>query len=499
VGNNYTVTIPRDEFCDTATLTWKELHTVDFTFDQPFHLPLAEQQYLLVEKVIRIIPRKRLVAFGTWQDKSVVAKLFFSPKHAKRHLEAEVAGLKILRDHKIPSPALYYNGWSEDNRVYVLLFERIFESKNLAEIWQEKESADSLLPLMQAIVTELATHHVLGVLQHDLHLKNFLLTRKRIYTLDGAQIELLPSILPKKASMENLALFLAQLGAGYEEYQEKLFRHYAKARGWLLKQEDIVELFLLIKKWNSERWQQFEKKIFRNSSHYGCIRDFRTFTMYDRQYAYPDFLHFLHHPETAFHHPTAVVLKSGRSATVIKVKLDHHEFVIKRYNLKNLWHRLRRCLRPTRAWASWRLAQKLELFGIHTAKPAAFIEKRYLGFRSQSYYVTEYVSGERADQYFTAHQHQEETIMTMIKRVTTLLRNLRKVEVTHGDLKITNILIDKDKQPVLIDLDGAMEHASLSSLRAAWRKEIKRFLRNFQHQPVIREKFKAELERKSTT
>ncbi|TAK74826.1 MAG: hypothetical protein EPO11_06350, partial [Gammaproteobacteria bacterium] len=464
-------------------------HDADFTFDQPFHLSLAEDQRLFAENIVRIIPGKRLVAFGVWQDKSVVAKLFFDPKHAKRHVEKELAGLKALRDNKIPTPALYYNGWSEDKRVYVLLFERIFESKSLDEIWQEKESTESLLPLMQAIIKELATQHVLGVMQHDLHLKNFLITRKRIYTLDAAQIELFPSILSKKQSMENLALFLSQLGVGVEEHQKILFQYYAKVRGWLLKKEDIVEIFLLIKKWNDERWRQFEKKIFRSSSRFERIRDLSTFGMYDRRYAYPELMEFLDWPEAVFDHPTAVTIKAGRSATVIKVVLDQRELVIKRYNIKNLWHRLRRCLQTTRAFNSWRLAQKLCLFGVNTAKPVAFIEKRYAGFRGQSYYVTEYVAGEQANEYFQQRQAQEEKITDLVKQITTLLKNLSKLDITHGDLKITNILVDNDQHPVLIDLDGAVEHASLSSLRSAWRKEIKRLMKNFRDQPLIREKF----------
>jgi len=484
------VTIPGEDVRETNTLTWKDLHAAHFAFDSPFEIPLIDDQVFSADEIIRIIPGKRLVAFGTWQEKPVVAKLFFDKKHAKRHMEEDLAGVERLRENKIPTPPIYYYGICKDKRIYILLFKRIFDAKSLHDIWLKKKNPERLLPALKGVTVELATQHVLGILQNDLHLKNFLLTRKKIYTLDGAQIELFPVLLSKKTSMHNFALFLSQLGVGTEELQMKLFNHYASSRGWLLKPEDTTELFMMIKKWNHERWLRYQKKIFRESSEFACMETWSKWGVYDRNYAKPEFERFLHDPEMAFHHATAVVLKAGRSSTVIKVTLDQQELVIKRYNLKNFWHRLRRCLRTTRAATSWRLAQKMKLFGIPTAKPVAFIEKKYFGLRGKSYYVMEYVPGEHGGSYFMRHRGEEEKVNEMVARIAKLLKNLAKLEVTHGDLKITNVLIDDQENPRLIDLDGAAEHAALSSLRAGWRKEIKRFLENFQDDPALQEKFK---------
>lgn len=473
---------------DLHNLTWKDLHKSTFSVSTPFQLVLSDGQVFLGEQVVRVIPRRRLVVFGMWQDKPVVAKLFFD-RHAKRHMKKDAAGIRILKENRVPTPALYYQGISKDKRVRVLIFQRIFKAKSLEEIWRERESTESLLPLLKAVMVEFATQHVYGVLQNDLHLKNFLITKKTMYSLDGAQVEPFPYLLPKKPSLNNLALFLAQLGVGIEKYQELLFRHYAKSRGWLLKKEDIAELHSSIEKWNVERWQKFEKKIFRSCTDFACFQEARSVGMFDKNYATPELMAFLKNPEAAFNHTTAQFLKIGGSSTVVKVVLDNRELVIKRYNIKTVWHFLRRCLRPTRASQSWRLAQKLHLFGVTTAKPIAFLEKRYLGFRGKSYYVTEYVSGEHAGEYFDRNYKDDSKVNEMVKRITTLLKNIAKLEISHGDLKISNILINQQEQPVLIDLDGTAEHISLSSLQKAWRKEIKRFLKNFQNQPVIGERF----------
>lgn len=467
---------------------WKNLHTARFAFDSPFYLDLLESSPFVAEKVVRIVPGRRLVAFGTWEGKPVVAKLFYDAQHAKRQLEKDLSGIKILTEHKIPTPVLYFQGVSEDRRVYILLLERIFNAKNLDEIWSKKE-VEELSPLLHAVTFELATQHVFGIFQQDLHLKNFLIANNKIYTLDGGQIALLTQPLAKKWSLENFALFLAQFGIGVKEFQEKLFRYYAALRGWQLKEADFFELFSAIEKWNEKRWLHYEKKIFRHATQFVRREDWHTFCMYDRHYAGAEFMQFLKNPDEIFNHKTTTVLKAGRSATVVKISLDGHELVVKRYNIKNIWHRLRRCLRITRAATSWRLAHKLVLFGVATAKPVAFLEKRFFSLRGQSYFVMEYVSGEQAD------QNQLDTVL--VQKICALLKNLAQLQMTHGDLKLTNILLDARKQPVFIDLDGSEEHVSSTSLYRAWQKEIERLLANFHDQPEVAERFREELRKTS--
>lgn len=470
-------------------LTWKDLHTANFEFNAPFRLALDNDEVFSAEQVVRVLPKRRLVAFGYWQGKPAVAKLFFDAKRAAKHIKRDVAGVNSLLENKIPTPAIYYQGLSQDRRIYVLIFERIMDADNLEVLWKQRQDVQQVVPVLQAVILELATQHVLGVLQKDLHLKNFLVTEKTIYTLDGGEIDFLKILLSKKMSINSLSLFLSQFGIGMEALQEKLFRFYAKSRGWLVKPGDVAEVFFTIKKCNADRWQQFEKKIFRECTAFVRIHDWKKQGMCDREYAGEEMLYFLQHPDEVI--AKSQMLKAGRSATVIKANLDGREFVIKRYNLKNWLHRLRRCLRPTRAHSAWRLAQKINLFAVATAKPVAYLENKCLGFYGKSYYVTEYVEGEHLGEYFKDKNIIERN--TMIKAVADLLKNLSKLEMTHGDLKMTNILVNAKTQPVLIDLDGASEHVSLSGLRKSWTKEIKRFLKNFQYQPDLQQAFKKEL------
>jgi tRNA A-37 threonylcarbamoyl transferase component Bud32 len=497
VENGYTVnTTPHLHEPSLVSLTWNDLQAIDFKFNTPFCLYLDNKQALICERIVRLIPKRRIVVYGLLNGKHIVAKLFIDAKRAKLQLEKDIAGIKLLKENKVPTPALIHQGTTLDQRAHVLVLDRITYADNLAEIWQSKHNVDTIVMLaLQAVVLEIATQHVFGIVQQDLHLKNFLVTEKVIYTLDGGQIQIFPPLLPKAASMNNLALFLSQLSVDAEGYQEELFKHYAKARGWQLKPQDFVDLMLLIKKWDALRWEKFQKKIYRECTQFVGVEGWRFKGMYDREYTGPELMDFLASPDSAFKNNKAEILKAGRSATVIKVTLDDRDYVIKRYNIKNMWHRLRRCLRQTRASLSWRLAHKLRLFDVPVARPVAFIENRLAGLRGSSYYVTEYVSGEHAGTYFDRHLNNNTLITEMVKRIHLLLKRVSKLELTHGDLKITNILVNTDHQPVLIDLDGALEHMSLSGLNKTWEKELERFLRNFDVDSIIRKQFEAEFER----
>lgn len=484
-------------------ITENKFYTADFGFNEAFELHLDNGDIFTADKVARLIPGKRVVAFGQWQGKPAVAKIFFDQKRAAKHLEKEMAGVKALHDHQIPTPLLYATAQSDDKRCYVAIFEYLQSSVSLEQLWREKKHISEVLLVMHAVITELATQHVLGVVQQDLHLKNFLIAEKEVfnteehisherihvYTLDGAEVTITPPILPYKESMRHVALFLSQLGVGVTNYQLQLFRYYAQQRGWIVRRKDIVELFKLIKLTNAQRWMKFKKKIFRSSTDFACISDWKRLTMYDRKYAGPEFLQFISEPDTLFSKSTVCLLKAGRSSTVMKVTLDGRDYAIKRYNMKNMFHWLRRCLRPTRASKSWQFAQQLQLMFVPTAKPVAFIERRVLGLRGKSYFVTEFVPGSDVGKFFATHDADQEATSTMIARLSLLLKSILELQITHGDLKLTNLLLDKDQQPLFIDLDGMQEHSSRSSLRKAWRSEFKRFLSNFSTQKNIRDTF----------
>jgi tRNA A-37 threonylcarbamoyl transferase component Bud32 len=393
-------------------------------------------------------------------------------------------------ESNVPTPKLLYQGQEDKKRIYIILYERIMDADNLLHIWQNKSSIEELKPLLYSLVMEIATQHVLGLLQKDLHLKNYLVTEKCIYTLDGGQILKFDRPLDEERSLEYLCLLLAQFGVGMNAIQVELYQYYAQLRGWILKSYDVKKFKKILQQKKVERSENFQKKIFRNSSQFKHIEKMTKTITYDRSYTSSDFLHLLETPEKLFADPAAVVLKKGRSSTVVKVMVDGKSFVVKRYNMKNSWHRLRRTLRETRAKKSWRVSQHLFSEGVATAKPVAFIENQFLGFRGPSYFLMEFIEGEHIGAYFRTFQVESINVFQqMAGKIAALMNDLAELKITHGDLKMTNILVCNDK-PYLIDLDGIKEHSSEKSLSAELRKEIKRFMRNFENSPSVLALFK---------
>ncbi len=473
----------------TEELTWNKLLHVNLKTAVPVMLTLTDQDLpVCCEKIVRVIPKKRAVFFGTWNEHSVVIKLFYDKRSAKRHYENELAGLEALQISGVPAPSVLFHGVLFKKHAYVLVLEQITEAYNLDDLWQQKSNPDELISIMHAMTIELATQHVLGIIQHDLHFKNFLLKGNQIFTLDGGSIECLHELLPKKESLDHLALFFSQMGVGAEQLQQKLFQTYAKSRGWIIKRADIQFLYASIKKWNEKRRENYQKKMNRNSTAFARVKKPLSLVMYDRDYLSDHFKKFLVNPEIAFADTTLEILKAGGSSTVAKVEMDGRPIVVKRYNIKNIWHWCRRALRSTRAATSWKLANTLRLFGVATPKPIAFIEKRFLGFKNKSYFVMEYVQGPNLLDYFANYQPHDVRMEKVAVRVATLLKNITKMKMSHGDLKGTNILI-ANEQPILLDLDGMKEYATLSKANRVYKTEVKRFLKNWDRQPTVRALF----------
>ncbi len=471
-------------------ISWKLLKKADRLIPVPFILKLRnEGKPLYCEKVIRVIPGKRIVVFGEWDHKPVVAKLFFNRSKAKKHLQRDLKGIEILTTANVPTPKLYFDGTDVKKHIHVLIFEKITDSCNLDLLWQEKTDVEEHTPLMRAVTIELATQHVMGIVQRDLHLKNFLVTSKTIYTLDGGSIEYFEGgPLPKKESLEHLGLFFAQLGAGTQELQKQLFDLYASSRGWIVRPADTLLLQQSIQNSLMQRWERYQKKIMRNCTAFAHMRRLATTIMVDREYQSENFLHFLKHPDIYFAKSDTQLLKAGGSSTVVKIRIDQRFFVVKRYNIKDMFHWLRRCIRPSRAVKSWQLAHHLRLEGISTAKPIAYIEKNFLGLRGKSYFIMEFVPGIHAGDYFSQYQPNKIAYEHTAQRIVSLFKNLAELRLTHGDLKMTNILLDHDK-PVLIDLDGMYQHNGNRSFKRAFHKEMQRFMRNWEGFPSIKEMF----------
>ncbi len=184
-------------------------------------------------------------------------------------------------------------------------------------------------------------------------------------------------------------------------------------------------------------------------------------------------------------------LKNDATTTLARISVNQHDLVIKRYNIKHWRHAFSRAFRPSRAAISWRNGHCLLQHNIKTAKPVAMIEYRWGLIRHKAYLICEYHQGVECASYFQQDELSTEQRRVMQNIIDTLSA-LFELNISHGDLKATNILIC-DEAAVLIDLDGMRKYYLSFRFRRACRKDIKRFLKNWQQLPILQSLFRQQL------
>lgn len=190
----------------------------------------------------------------------------------------------------------------------------------------------------------------------------------------------------------------------------------------------------------------------------------------------------LNNIETAFGAPDKI-LKDDPTSTVIVIHIDSKPVVIKRANIKNIYHRCRRFFLPSRARKSWCNAHQLLQTGINTLTPLAFVEEKYGPLNGRSYFLSNYIEGKNALHYFQDESKRARwpiAIKNLIHLTTTLADNW----VSHRDLNLNNIIF-KDEKPWLIDLDSMCHHSFFWIAKRAAKRDRERFFQNCLETPGV--------------
>ena len=148
----------------------------------PFRLKLkysGQSSELLCAEVLRVLPGKRLVCFGEWNDQQVVAKFFLDPERSDRHCAREERGVSAFVDADIKTPALLFKGVLSPDNTPVLGFQRVVRARNLSDVWKQEARDDQPAGLLQRAAAVIAGQHKAGFKQDDPHLKNFLTSIKK--------------------------------------------------------------------------------------------------------------------------------------------------------------------------------------------------------------------------------------------------------------------------------------------------------------------------------
>lgn len=190
--------------------------------------------------------------------------------------------------------------------------------------------------------------------------------------------------------------------------------------------------------------------------------------------------------ETALHN-TDAALKHDRTTTVIKLELSSGDFVLKRYNPRNQWHKIKRALRVSRANRCWLMSYAFERAGLNVARPVLMVEKRFGPIRFNAYFINEYLQGSELLTLLPKMGSIEKK--AVLQAVKDAFNKMRDAKITHGDMKASN-LIWRNGQLFFIDLDAAAKHRNRVIWSKSHNKDRKRFMKNWADHPDLLELFK---------
>ena len=426
--------------------------------------------------VVRHLPNRRLVCRGKWGDVNVYVKLFFC-KDYRRYAQRDEMGARYLTAANLLTPSLLYAGDLPSGKGAVLIFQEIANAENAETLWAQLNK-NARFKLAKHLVKTVAQHHQANLLQTDLHLKNFLVKDENIYTLDGDGIRRSASLSLQRA-LKNLSVLFSKFDVlDMENWLAELLQTYSDARGLKLLPDAASIKAMTCAHRQKVVSSYADKKVFRQCSDVNITASQRLFIAASSN-AYMKLPKNVAELEALIQ--PSNLLKNGNTCTVVLAEIDNKKVVIKRYNIKSFWHSLSRAFRPSRAAASWANAHRLNILGIATAKPTALYEQRTIGLRGKAYFLAEYLDLPDVAEYFAQTQNKTQR-SEAVKNIVTLFYKLYLLQISHGDMKATNIKM-QGTQPALIDLDSMRQHHKTNI--AAHVRDLQRFMQNWQNDNAL--------------
>lgn len=173
---------------------------------------------------------------------------------------------------------------------------------------------------------------------------------------------------------------------------------------------------------------------------------------------------------------TDAIFKHGKTTTVTKLAMLEDALVLKRYNPRSQWHKVKRALRRSRALRCWRMSYAFQNAGLNVAQPIFMIEQRFGPIRLDAYFASRMLCG---DELFDLLPSLDSQVQREVaESVNDAFARMRQAKVTHGDMKATN-LIWSDGKLFFIDLDAAIQHRTLLTWRKSHQRDVKRFMKNW--------------------
>jgi tRNA A-37 threonylcarbamoyl transferase component Bud32 len=163
-----------------------------------------------------------------------------------------------------------------------------------------------------------------------------------------------------------------------------------------------------------------------------------------------------------FFYKDTELITLGRLASV---RPDGPHLLLRRLNYGRLSHRLRDWFRPSRAQRAFRWGLALEAAEVRTPRVVAASEDRWWRMPLRAFLLTEEVPGARNLTEYLGQPGSGSD--SFADRLGAVIGRLHQAGFSHRDLTGSNILVDRQELPWLIDLDGVRRLLPIGLRRAA--------------------------------
>lgn len=376
-------------------------------------------------RLIREVPNRRAVFFCKFKNKPAVLKIFI---HEKDYI-AETKGLFWLNSANISTPKILFIG--KIDKIFYIASERYVKAIDVEGFIRQEKNLSNITDIVNQVIE---VNHLLfekGLLQRDNYLKNYLVSGNRVYPIDAGMIK--KTIFFKRwQQVINLSLL-------FSKFDQKTFNFFSKPlkKNYFL----FIAMSFMANVFRLKAIKNYKKKSMRSSTDFEAINK--------SKYSINRKRNFVFNFSDLQSMCSGEVIKNGNTCTVFRYK----DLVIKRYNIKNLWHFFLLQFKLSRAQKSWENANALELIGIPTPEPLAFLQRKFLFFKTEAFYISRYQKGNDVVKHVNNIRSETE-MLSFQKSLKDFFANIKFYQIFHGDLKGTNVIVDPAKKLCLIDLDS---------------------------------------------
>jgi len=318
--------------------------------------------------------------------------------------------------------------------------------------------------------------HQKGIFHQDFHWGNILIEKAKqgalhFYLMDLHRVKL-KSKLTNRQKIRNLS----SLNTGFYHKSRRTERlRFLKAyaeenKRW---ESHCPRFARLIEKMTEQMviklWYKRDKRCMKKNKHFAPFKSGTYKGFINRDFYSPELLGLLHNPNRAFSESLSTIIKDSHttSSCVMPIQIAENkvEIYIKRYNYQNIFYTLKNLFRTSRGKRIWKVANSFVSRNILTPQPIAFLEQRKGRLLIKSFLITQ-----KVDQSLPLIKLMQEGLSSLtseslkrkfflLQQGAHILRRMHERGVRHGDLKASNILVQKrlngKDHLYLIDLDSA--------------------------------------------